>query len=56
MKYNDHDHIKIFKISMLVSIDTKTLGPNCSPADFIRTVDWFQEQPATILSMGWEET
>jgi len=53
MKYNDHDHIKIFRISMLVSIDTKTLGPNCSPADFVGVNG--DVDHAKILSMGWDE-
>jgi len=48
---SNHDHIKFYRVSLLLTVDTRSLGENCSPVDFIEVPDGC---PAEILSIGYE--
>ncbi len=54
---SNHDHIKFYTVSLLLSVDTRSLGENWvgehpySPVDFIEVPDGC---PAEILSIGYE--
>ena len=48
---SNHDHIKFYTVSLLLTVDTRGQRAGGSPVDFIEVPDGC---PAEILSFGYE--